>query len=401
MIKKPKPLEGLRVLELGMFIAGPFCSHVMADFGAEVIKIEPPGQGDPMRTWGDGHKEDKSLWWLTQSRNKKCITLNLKDPKGLEMAKELVAKSDIVVENFRPGKLEDLGLGYEELKKINPGIVLVRISGYGQTGPYSARAGFGGGAEAIGGLRHLTGYPDRPPTRVGIAIGDTVAAIIGALGAVMAIYNRTVRGGEGQVVDVALYEAVFSLMDASLPEFDKLGVVKQRSGTSIPKVAPSNIYETSDDKFIYIGANHDALFKRLSKIMGQPELGDDPRYSTHKERGERQQELDDMVNQWTKQHTMAELDKMLEEAGVPASPIYTIADIAKDPHYHAREMIREIEDSVWGKVKVPGIVPKLSGTPGDIEWGGPGLGEHNNEIYQEILGFTAEQVDELEKNGVI
>ncbi len=398
---KDKPLEGLKVLEIGTTIAGPTCSHILANFGAEVIKIEPPGKGDPMRVWGQAQKEDRGLWWLSLNRNKKCITLNMRDPEGQKIAKKLVEKVDIMVENFRPGKVEEWGMGIDDLKKINKGIILVRISGYGQTGPYHKRPGFGGGAEALGGLRYITGYPDRPPVRVGVAIGDTVAAMQGAIGALMAVYNRDVRGGEGQEVDVALYEAVFALMDAALPEYDKLGLVKERTGPTLPKIAPSNIYPTKDNEYVYIGANQDNLFQRLARLMEKPELAEDPRYATHLERGERQEELDNIIKEWTKQYNADELIKMLEEAHVPMSPIYSIADIAEDPHFHAREMIREVEDPAWGKVKVPGIVPKLSETPGDIEWPGPGLGQHNEEVYKDLLGMEQKDYEDLKSRGII
>lgn len=401
MGNKPQPLQGVKVLEIGTTIAGPTCSYLLGNFGAEVIKIEPPGKGDPLRNWGHPIKEDRSLFWVTLNRNKKCITLNMRDPRGQEIAKKLVEKVDIMVENFRPGKVEEWGMGIEDLKKINRGIILVRISGYGQTGPYRERPGFGGGAEALGGLRYITGYPDRPPTRVGVAIGDNVAAMQGALGALMALYHRAVNNGEGQEVDVALYEAVFAMMDAALPEYDKLGLVKQRTGTTLSKIAPSNIYPTKDEEYVYIGANQDNLFQRLAKLMGRPELAEDPRYATHLERGERQQELDDMIGEWTKQHESADLIAMLEKAEVPMSPIYSIADITKDPHFHARNMIREIEDPAWGKVKVPGIVPTLSETPGDIKWGGPRLGQHNDEIYGEFLGYSPQEIEELKGQGII
>lgn len=396
MSKKPKPLDGVKVLEIGTTIAGPTCGHILGNFGAEIIKVEPPGVGDPMRSWGNS-----GLWWVTLNRNKKCITLNMKHPKGVEIAKDLVKEVDIMLENFRPGKVEEWGMGFEDLKKINPGIIMVRISGYGQTGPYRERPGFGGGAEALGGLRYITGYPDRPPVRTGLAIGDTVAGMHGALGAMFALYHRDVRGGEGQVIDVALYEAVFSLMDSALPDYDKLDIIKERTGPCIPNVAPSNIYPTKDSEYVYIGANQDNLFRRLAIGMNKPELADDLRYATHIERGKRQEELDEMVSVWTRQFSKDELLEKLDEIDVPMSPIYSIADIVKDPHFHARKMIREIEDPKWGTVKVPGIVPKLSETPGDIEWGGPALGQHNEDIYRNILNLTTDELKEMQEQGII
>ncbi len=403
-MSKIKPLEGLRVVELGVLIAGPFCGHILADFGAEVIKVELPGQGDPLRVWGQEHsaiKGDRSLWWLTQARNKKSITLNLRDPKGQEIAKQIIAQSDILLENFSPGKLEEWNLGYEDIKKINPNIIMVRVSGYGQTGPYRSRRGFGGGAECIGGLRYITGFPDRPPTRVGISIGDSLAGMFGVIGTLMAIYYRDVKAGEGQIVDVAIYESIFNLMEGMLSEYDKLGVIRERTGTILPKVAPSNIYETKDNKYIYIGANHDSLFDKLTKLMGRPSLANDSRYATHNARGERQGELDKMITQWTKQFTVDELKIMLEKADIPSSLIYNIADIYSDPHYLNREMIKEIVDPAWGKVKVPGVAPKLSKTPGDIMWPGPELGEHNQEIYKDFLGLSDEEIKGLYRKQII
>ncbi len=396
-----KALEGLRVVEMGTLIAGPFCTRLLADFGAEVIKVEPPGGGDPMRQWGQAHKDDRSLWWSCQSRNKKCVTLNLREHEGQELARKLAAKADILVENFRPGRMEEWGLGYEALKEINPGLIMVRISGFGQTGPYKHKVGFGSVGEAMGGLRYLTGYPDRPPTRVGISIGDSLASIFGALGAMMAVYHRDVNGGSGQYIDVALYEVVFALMESSLPEYDKLGHVKERTGTKLPKIAPSNSYDTKDGKYIIIGANNDNIFRRLCRLMGKEEMADDPRYATHTSRGERQDELDDLINQWTQQYTLEQLVKMLNDASIPAGPIYSIADIVNDPHYRARDMILEVLDPVWGNIKHPGIVPKFSETPGDIQWAGPGLGEHNDEVYRGLLGMSDSELDYLKNKGIV
>ncbi|KKM09680.1 hypothetical protein SY88_17515 [Clostridiales bacterium PH28_bin88] len=396
-----KPLEGLRVVEMGTLIAGPFCTRLLGDFGAEIIKVEPPGEGDPMRVWGNAHKKGRSLWWTSQSRNKKCVTIDLRKVEGQELARNLIAKADILVENFRPGRMEEWGLGYKDLKNINQGLIMVRISGFGQTGPYRSKVGFGSVGEAMGGLRYVTGYPDRPPTRIGISIGDSLASLFGALGAMVAVYNRKVNGGSGQEIDVALYEAVFALMESSLPEYDKLGYIRERTGTFLPKVAPSNTYDTKDGKHIIIGANNDNIFKRLMKLMGRPELADDPRYATHLARGERQQELDEMINRWTKQYLLEELNEMLDRAAVPAGPIYSIAEIVKDPHYWARGMIREIQDPDWGTVKQPGVVPKLSETPGDIYWSGPGLGEHNQEIYQNLLHLTVDEINSLAQKGII
>lgn len=390
-----RPLKGVRVLEMGTLIAGPFCTKQLAEFGAEVIKVEAPEGGDPLRVWGQSTKEGHSLWWSVQSRNKKSVTIDLRKPEGQELIKRLVKDCDILVENFRPGQMEKWGLGYEDLEKINPGLIMVRISGFGQTGPYRNKAGFGSVAEGMGGIRYLSGYPDRPPSRIGISIGDSLAALYGVIGAMMALYQRKVNKGRGQVVDVALYEAVFALMESSVPEFDKLGYIRKRTGSILPNIVPSNVYDTKDGNMIIIGANNDNIFRRLTKIMNKPELADMPEYSTHLARGERQEELDDIVNEWTKTIPIAELQKMLDDAGVPAGPIYNIADILNDPHYSAREMVQEVEDPVWGPLKHPGIVPKLSLTPGKIEWAGPGLGEHNREVFQGLLGMTDDEFEKI------
>ncbi|MBS4021115.1 MAG: CoA transferase [Dethiobacter sp.] len=398
---KDKPLQGLRLVELGSVVAGPFCGRLFADFGAEVIKVEPAGEGDPLRTWGQATKDGSSLWWSTQSRNKKCVTINLREKEGQHLARRLIKEADILVENFRPGRLEGWGLSYEDLKKDNPGLIMVRISGFGQDGPYRDKTGFGSVGEAMGGLRYITGYPDLAPPRIGIAIGDSLAAMFGFMGAMMAVYHRDVNGGVGQYIDVALYESVFALMESILPEYDKLGLIRQRTGTSLPKVAPSNNYETSDGTYIVIGANKDNIFRRFAEVMGHPEVAADPRYATHAARGENQHELDEMINGWTKNYAMAELQTMMDEAGVPAGPIYSIADIVKDPQYLFRNMIREVNDSVWGNIKHPGIVPKLSETPGDIGWAGPRLGEHNREIYKELLKLSDTELEQLIADKII
>jgi len=396
------PLEGVRVLEMGTLIAGPFCTRLLADYGACVIKVEPPGTGDPMRQWGVGVREDRSLWWTVQSRNKKCVTLDLRKPKGQEIARALAAKCDVLVENFRPGTMERWGLSYEELKKVNPGLIMVRISGFGQYGPYRDKAGFGSVAEAMGGLRYVTGYPELPPPRIGISIGDALASMFGVIGALNALYYRDAAGaGVGQCVDVALYEAVFALMESALPDYDKTGYVRERTGTILPKIAPSNTYPTRDGKWIVMGANADGVFRRLVSCMGRPELADDERFYSHLARGENQALLDDIIAEWTRQHDMQELILILDEAGVPAGPIYSIADIAKDPHYQAREMIQEVYDRMWETVKMPGIVPKFSLTPGVIKWSGPGLGEHNDEIYRQLLNMDRKQIESLRQEGVI
>lgn len=401
-LTKNKPLKNIRVIEFGSYIAGPFCGRLLADFGAEVIKVEPPDKGDPMREWGLAKYKGKSLWWPIQSRNKKCVTLNLHSTEGQEIAKRLIKEADIVVENFRPGTMEKWGLGYDELKKINPSIIMVRISGFGQTGPYKDKAGFGSVGEAIGGIRYVTGYPDQPPTRVGISIGDSVAALFGVIGALMAIHHRdNSPNREGQYIDVALYEAVFALMESGITEYMKVGAVRERTGSTLPGIAPSNNYPTKDEKWIVIGANADNIWKRLATAMGQPELGNDERYKTHEARGKHQEELDKLIATWTKTITFSELIPLLDQAGVPAGGIYSMEDIAKDVHYKIREMIVSIEDKELGELQIPGIIPKMSETPGQINWTGPSLGEHNQEIYQEVLKIPRDQYKELEEKRII
>ncbi len=402
MSKAKKPLEGIRVVEFGSYIAGPFCTRLLADFGAEVIKVETPEMGDPMRDWGIAKYKEKSLWWPIQSRNKKCITLNLKHEKGQEIAKQIIKETDIVVENFRPGTMEKWGLGYEDLKTFHPSLIMVRISGFGQTGPYKHKAGFGSVGEAIGGIRYVTGHPETPPTRVGVAIGDSLASMFGVIGALMALHHRNQSPErEGQFIDVALYESVFAIMESGITEFMKVGAVRERTGSILPGVAPSNNYPTKDNKWIVIGANADNVWRRLAAVMGKGELADDERYRSHNARGERQDELDKMISGWTKQHSLEELVEKLDKAGVPAGGIYTMEDIAKDLHYKMREMILSVEDKELGELHIPGVVPKLSKTPGKVEWTGPVLGEHNEEVFQGLLKMNKEQYDDLKKNGVI
>ena len=398
---KSKPLDGARVLELGSLIAGPFCGRLLGDFGAEVVKVEPPGEGDPFRQWGSHKSPGHSLFWPIQARNKKCITLDLRQKEGQEVFCRLVRVSDVIVENFRPGTLERWGLGYEQLQQVNPGIILVRVSGFGQTGPYRDKAGFGVVAEAFGGFRYLTGYPDQPPPRVGISLGDSLAGLFGALGAMMALYHRDVHGGYGQCVDVAIYEAVFAMLESCLTEYAKLGVVRERTGTTLPNVAPSNIYQTADDRWAVVAANADNVFRRLVALMGSPELAEDERFRTHTARGENMEILDELVGEWIRQRPMTELMCLLDQAGVPAGPINSAADIAHDPHYHAREMILTMTDSEVGEIQMPGIVPKLSQTPGEVEWAGSTLGEHNQEIYINLLGLSEEELNVLRAKQVV
>ena len=393
------PLKGLKVIELGTLIAGPFCARILAEFGAEVIKIESPEGGDPLRQWRKLYK-GTSLWWFVQARNKKSVTLNLKSAQGQEIVRKLVKDADIVVENFRPGALEKWGLGWDRLSAINPGLVMVRLSGYGQTGPYRDQTGFGAIGESMGGIRFLTGYPDRPPVRVGISLGDSLAAMYGVIGALMAIYHREVNGGKGQVVDVALYESVFSLMESLLPEYDMLGFVRERSGASLPGIVPSNTYSCSDGKYVVIGANSDGIFKRMMPAIGREDLANDPGLASNAGRVTRTDELDQAISAWTSRHKLEEVLGVLNAAEVPASKIYSIADIVNDVHYQARQMIQQFKLKDGQTLKLPGIVPKLSETPGETEWLGPELGEHTAEILS-ALGIDSEQQKVLKQQGVI
>lgn len=391
------------MLELGALIAGPYATRTMAEFGAEVIKVERPGVGDPLRTWRYvDSRTETSLWWALQSRNKKLVTLDLGHPEGLELARRLAAESDIVVENFKPGTLEKLGLGWEVLHELNPRLILVRVSGFGQDGPYKDRPGFANVGEAMGGIRYITGEPGRPPVRAGISLGDSLASLYAVIGALMAVYARDVRGmGEGQVVDVALYESVFNLMESMIPEYDVAGIVRERTGAALPGITPSNSYRSADDSFVAIGGNSDAIFKRLMTEIGRPELAEDPRYETNADRAEHAEELDELVEDWTRQHTAEEIFRVLEEAEVPVGPIYSVTDIVEDPQYQAREMFHEGEVDGIGPVKMPGLAPKLSTTPGKVEWYGGPLGSHNDEVYGGLLGLSQDEIGRLSEEAVI
>jgi crotonobetainyl-CoA:carnitine CoA-transferase CaiB-like acyl-CoA transferase len=403
MRERERPLQGLRVLELGSLIAGPFATRIMAEFGAEVIKAERPGTGDPLRSWRYvDSRTQTSLWWAAQSRNKKLVTLNLGHPDGLDLARRLAAESDIIVENFKPGTLEKLGLGWEVLHELNPRLILVRVSGYGQTGPYRDRPGFANIGEAMGGIRYVTGEPDGPPVRAGISLGDSLASLYAVIGALMAVHARDVRGlGEGQVVDVALYEAVFNLMESMVPEYDVAGIIRERTGAALPGITPSNSYCSSEGSYVAIGANSDAIFKRLTKAIGRPELGEDPRYRTNAERTERADELDALIEGWTTRHPLDQILRILGEADVPVGAIYSVTDIVQDEQYRAREMIVEDEIEGIGPVKMPGLVPKLSATPGEVEWYGGPLGAHNEEVYGGLLDLPSDELERLSREGVV
>ncbi|MEJ7670020.1 MAG: CoA transferase [Casimicrobiaceae bacterium] len=394
----PKPLAGLKVLELGALIAGPFCAKVLAEFGAEVVKLEPPGLGDPLRKWRYV-RDGTSLWWHVQSRNKRSVAVDLRTPEGQAIARALMERADIVVENFRPGTLEEWGLGYDAIAATNPGLIMVRISGYGQTGPYRERPGFGVIGEAMGGLRHVTGTPDRPPSRTGISIGDTLSALYGVIGALTALEHRR-KTGVGQIVDVALYEAVFSVMESLLPEFDSFGVVRERTGSILPGIAPTSAYRCNDGSYVLIAGNGDSIFKRLAKAMGRADLADDPSLAHNDGRAARQQWLDDEIEAWTSARSPKEVLMAMEDAEVPASKIYTIADIAADPHYAARAMIRQIALADGLTLNVPGVVPKLSATPGGFEGGGPALGQHTDEVLRS-LGYDEIAITDLHTRKIV
>ena len=393
------PLTGLRLIEMGQLLAGPFCGQLMGDFGAEVIKIEQPTVGDPMREWGRELVNGKSLWWPILARNKKCITLNARVPEGQEIIKQLVKKSDFLLENFRPGTLERWNLGYDILSEINDGIIMIRVSGYGQTGPYSHRAGYASVGEAMGGLRYCIGDPANPPSRAGISIGDTLAATFGCLGGLMALHSRHLTG-KGQVVDSAIYEAVFAMMESLVSEYDKTNFIRERTGSILPQVAPSNIYEAKDGQYI-IAANQDTVFSRLCKAMGRPELFEDNRYSNHAARGQNQTELDNLINDWSKTKTVKELEALLDEAGVPSGLIYRAPEMLEDAHFKAREAIIEVMDKDIGPLKMQNTFPKLSRTPGNVRWTGPDHGQHNEEVYKDLLGMTDGQIGEYKEKGII
>ncbi|MBT2686915.1 CoA transferase [Bacillus sp. ISL-47] len=400
MTEKRLPLEGIRVIELGTLLAGPFTGRLLGDFGAEVIKVEPPGKSDPMRNWGKS-KDGFGLWWPIQSRNKKSITLNLRKEEGQEILKELLNEADVLIENFRPGTMEKWNLSYEELSEINPKLIMVRTSGYGQTGPYKHRAGFGSVGEAMGGLRNVTGFPDRPPSRIGVSIGDTLAALFATIGCLVALHERE-HSGKGQVVDTALYESVFSIMESIIPDYLLAGYIRERMGNILPGIAPSNIYFTKDKTYIVIGANADGVFSRLCEAMEKPELAEDPRFSTHNARGENMKLLDSIIEEWTKTLTAKEALSILEEKGVPSGLIYNAKDILEDPQYKEREMIIKVEHPELGEFPMPGIVPKLSRTPGEVKHAGAEImGKHNIEIYCKLLGFNEEKLEELKRNHII
>ncbi|GJD88872.1 MULTISPECIES: CaiB/BaiF CoA transferase family protein [Methylobacterium] len=395
----PGPLSGIRVLELGQLIAAPFAARLMAEFGAEVIKVEPPGEGDPLRKWRKMH-EGTSLWWYLQSRNKKSIAVNLKSPEGLDVVRRLAQSADVVIENFRPGGLEKLGLGWDVLSALNPNLVMVRISGYGQTGPYRDRPGFGAIGEAMGGIRYTTGSPEAPPARVGVSIGDTLASLHGVMGALMALLRVKMGQGAGQVIDVSLVESVFNVMESLVPEYDLLGEVRTRSGGALPGITPSNTYPTKDGGYVVIAGNSDPIFRRLMTMIGRADLAEDPALRSNDGRSRQAAMLDGVISDWSAARTVEEALAALDAADVPAGRIYSVADIVADPHYQARAMILSADLPGGQQVKMPGIVPKLSETPGEVRWQGPALGEHTDAVLGD-LGLDAEGIARLRATGAV
>ena len=393
------PLQGIRVVEIGTLIAAPFAARLLAEFGAEVIKIEAPETGDPLRKWRKLH-EGTSLWWYLQSRNKKSICVNLKSEEGADVVKRLAADADVVIENLRPGALEKLGLGWDVLHAINPKLTMVRISGYGQTGPYRDRPGFGAIGEAMGGIRYTTGDVDGAPARVGVSLGDSLASLHGVIGALMSVLRVKTGQGDGQIVDVSLVESVFNLMESLVPEYDLLGHVRERSGGALPGIAPSNTYRTEDGGFVVIAGNSDPIFKRLMQVIGRPDLADDPALARNDGRVAQNVMLDAAITAWTSHHSIDDVLAALESAEVPSGRIYSVADIVADPHYQAREMLLKADLPGGASVKMPGIVPKLSETPGEVRWQGPALGEHTSSVLAD-LGYEQSEIERLRREGAV
>ncbi|MFF5177810.1 CaiB/BaiF CoA transferase family protein [Micromonospora sp. NPDC000316] len=394
------PLSGLRVIEAGVLLAGPFCGQILGDLGADVIKLEEPGKGDPMREWGRERPYGKSLWFPVVGRNKRSVTLNLRVPEGQEVLRRLVADSDVFVENFRPGTLERWGVGPDVLWEINPRLVIVRVSAYGQSGPYAGRAGYGSIGEAMGGIRYTTGDPDSLPSRVGISLGDSLAGTFAAVGAMGALRVAEATG-RGQIVDSAIYESVLALMESLVPEYALGGYIRERTGSILPNIAPSNVYVTSGGDMVVIAANQDTVFRRLAEAMAQPELATDPRFVSHTERGRHQRELDELIAAWTVGFTADDLLDLLHGNGVPAGRIFTAKEMLSDPHYHAREAIVRLDHPDFGEFPMQNVVPKLTATPGGIRGVGPELGQHTDEVLRDIAGLDGEEISRLRAAGVV
>ncbi len=398
---RSRPLDGVRVLELGQLIAGPFAGKILAYFGAEVIKIEPAGKGDPLRQWRVLDESGTSWWWRSLGRNKKCITLNLRDDEGRKLARRLADRADILIENFRPGTMEKWGLGPEDLKTTNPGLIYARISGYGQTGPYASRPGFASVCEGIGGFRYINGFAGEPPVRPNLSMGDTLAGLHAALGILLAYIQRDrAPEGQGQVVDVAIYEAVFNILEAVVPEYDGAGVVRGPSGSTLTGIVPTNTYVCRDGKYVVIGGNADSIFKRLMNAAGRPEMAEDPRFSDNAGRVAHENEIDDAITAWTKTLDSSEALEILAQAAVPSGPIYSVEDMMRDSHFQARGLFEQVE--VNGKsLKIPAIMPRLAETPGATEWPGPQVGAHNKQVLGGILGLSDDDIEDLRARGVI
>lgn len=392
-------LSGIRVLELGQLIAGPFAAKTLADFGAEIIKVESPQDGDPLRKWRMLH-EGTSVWWQAQSRNKQSICIDLRQPEGQAIVRRLAQEADVLIENFRPGTMEKWGMGWDELHALNPKLIMLRVSGYGQDGPRRDEPGFAAIAEATAGLRFLTGHPGQVPARAGLSLGDTIAGLHGALGVLLALYERDAKGGQGQMIDVALYEAVFNLTESLLPEYHVFGAIRQPAGGALPGIAPSNAYPCADGQYVLIAANGDSLFKRLMDLIGRHDLGNDPQFARNDGRAKRANEIDEAIGQWTKERTLEEILKALQSISVPAGRIYTAKDISEDPHYRARGVIETIESANGLKVEMPGVIPKLSQNPGQIRHRAPTLGEHTESILTQH-GFSSEQIQTLKDAGIL
>jgi len=401
MTQSARPLDGIRVLEVGQLLAGPFVGHMLGYYGAEVIKVEAPGAGDPLRKWRVLAEDGTSHWWRSLGRNKKCITANLRSEQGRDLVRRLAEKCDVLTENFRPGVMESWGLGPEDFKASNPGLIYSRISGYGQDGPYASKPGFASVCEGFGGFRYVNGFPGDAPVRANLSIGDTLAGLHAVIGILMACIHRMKSpANTGQVVDTALYEAVFNLLEGVVPEYDGGGVIREPSGSTITGIVPTNTYRCADGKFIIIGANGDSIFKRLCEKMGRPDMADDPRLADNAGRVEHEEELDAVITEWTGSMDADTALQLLQEARVPSGPIYSVADMMVDEHYQARGLFEEV-DVNGRKLKIPAMVPKLSDTPGRTDWAGPEVGAFNDEIYRDLLGLSEEEMTRLSEQGVI
>lgn len=395
-----KPLTGIRVIEMGQLIAGPFAGQMLAYFGAEVIKIESPGTGDPIRTWRALDEQGTSFWWRSLARNKKSVTVNLNEPAGRDLVRKLLVDADVLIENFRPGKMESWGLGPEDLKKENARLVYTRVSGYGQSGPYHEKPGFASACEAMGGFRHLNGFPDRPPVRPNLSMGDTLAGMHAVIGTLLALFNRVHQQGDGQVVDVSILESVYSMLESVVPEYSGAGLVRQPSGSTLTGIVPTNTYRCSDGKFVVIGGNGDSIFKRLMIAANRQDMAEDERYADNVGRVKHEREIDAVLAQWCASLSSTDLLQKLAAADVPSAPIYDVEDMFKDEHFKARGMFERVSYPS-GELDIPAVHPKLADTPGDTRWAGPELGEHTDSVLSELLGLTDNEIDDLKNNRIV